>query len=907
MRSRLTQAAIVLLVILVITGCSGTNGVDPVMGGLNSISAGVTSTKNGSNSHYSWGYYGIAIDTSTLGVNVLPLRTAEFNANVTRFMQPPTSPTNRISVAIDSADSDFPNGIFAVDVTLHHPFPGFDKFSGFDVRGIFMSNESYVSQHYDNLGWSGSDESVLLNADGWTRFWNWPEFTTYNTIFGYTQGMLSTSGFAPTATLNPYKYFADGIEAEDELIIDPSSRGFFSVAQGANTRRYLIQFPTPGPQVVFAYAVDASWSPPDPDGGPIYEPDDWDLDANTQEAFQITVASNDSTVWWQSGTEFGGDLNFTIGIHDWQATQNSAGILGEISAIWIESPTLFDTPVDIFPSLDIGSIGATFIIGTHQIPAVTPTGLSGQQLMIAVESASPTDYAPQIDGISGFIYPEEPLAAYYIWDVPIHDSPPDTVPAPENLVACVAGGVVELYWDEVIWVTLDGYNLYRKLSTEPSYDFGSPLNSALLTDPEYIDLDVLDDGTAYDYVAKAVDISSAESEPSNEVSVTPQYVTPSGYTDLESPDDGEMGSSDVLNGTNVIIDPDGNIYLVWDYNFEWPEFQVKFVMGDLNDGTFGTEITVGDGDKPDVAFDSQENAHVAWGFGSGDGANPKSYYYAMVAPDGTVSDETLLHTYTYGNWWSVEPTIAVTPDDEIHVVFIGFLSSTGYGLLYTHGTPGNFTEPAEISENYTSFLASVDPDLICDSEGNLHMTWVGSGLERIMYMMMDTDGIWSSEEEIVNADDTYVFRNYRPGIAVDRLGVVHVSWSQESNSNTNTPWYANNRTGSFDTIFALETEPITNGPVQVACDGDGNAYVIWYRDLDPDPSLHDWKTYISMVDRSDTVVQVTQVNEDPTHEGVIPSITGLVDPCWDGEADVIGFWTARGNLPPQFARLRPDY
>lgn len=904
MKIRLIWIPVILLILHILPGCSDSN---PVSGNLDAGPAITDSGQNlpAGNNRYLLGYYNITINPQTLDAEVIPLRSTEFNLNLIPFLGPPIMPQNLIEVLIDPFDSAPQDGIFAIDLTINHPFPGLTQYPAFDLRCILMSDGTMVGQHDDSLIYADENETTILNADGWTRWWNPTDFTNYNMIFGYCEGVLSIPGFYASATLNPYKYFAKGLDAEDELYIDPETRGCFHPLPGAYTRRMLIQFEMNGdfPVINFNTAVDCSWDEPDGEPPEFDIPGDFSLDANCQEAYQLSLANAGSTIYYKSPGDNGGDLAVDLAVYDWQSTENPDGVAGEVGAIWVESPTLFNDALNVLPACTISPDGPTSSVFHFEIHNMQPTGLFDQMLLVTVESESPDTYAPNLPGDwSGIAIPDSNLAAYFMWEVPILDEAPVVIPSPSGLDNCSRAGIVELYWYEPTWPTMIGYNLYRKESTEPSYDFGSPLNPAPLTEPEYIDTDVLDDGTIYNYVATTVDSDMSESEPSNETTANPQYVAPSGFTDLEYPDDGTMGTSNVLNGTNAAIDPEGNIYLVWDYNLSWPDFEVKFVKGSLIDGTFGTEVTVGAGDKPDVAFDSEGNAHIAWGSGSGDGSNPKNYHYASVDPDGNVENLTDVHTFTYGNWWCVEPTIAVTPDDEIHIVFTGY--DAGYGLLYVHGSPGDFSAPEKLTSNITSFLAMADPDLVCDSDGNLHMIWVGSGLISIWYMKRDTAGVWSAQVEVYGNIGGSV---YRPGLAVDRFGIAHVSVSREIDPQVNYPIYINNRTGIFENPVQCETEIITNGPVQVAADQDGNGYVIWYRDLDPDPSLHDWRTFVGIIDRNNNLVETGIVCDDPMYEGVIPTMAGVTDTCYSGEAAVIGLWTARSNLPPQYARIRADY
>src|SRR3972149_9332421 len=129
---------------------------------------------------------------------------------------------------------------------------------------------------------TSADESRLINADGYTRWWNYYEFAPRESVFGYTHGALASSGF-PSATVNPYKYFADDLSALDGVEgLNISMRGSFSASKVENTRNYIFQFPMSGgqPQIEFYYAIDASWSEPDPSYAPEYPLDAFGDDAN---------------------------------------------------------------------------------------------------------------------------------------------------------------------------------------------------------------------------------------------------------------------------------------------------------------------------------------------------------------------------------------------------------------------------------------------------------------------------------------------------------------------------------------------------------------------------------------------------------------------------------------------------
>ena len=94
------------------------------------------------------------------------------------------------------------------------------------------------------------------------------------------------------------------------------------------------------------------------------------------------------------------------------------------------------------------------------------------------------------------------------------DPPPA---APTGLVATPDNNMVSLDWDDNNEVDLDGYNVYRSIT---SGVYTIPLNGSLLSNSDYTDNSAVN-GTTYYYVVTAVDAALHESGYSNEASTTP--------------------------------------------------------------------------------------------------------------------------------------------------------------------------------------------------------------------------------------------------------------------------------------------------------------------------------------------------------------------------------------------------
>ncbi len=363
-------------------------------------------------SHQCLGYSLLTIDTEKVEASIQALRGGNSHFNITGIM----NGTMGVSIAMVPAASDPQNGLFAIDITLAHPFGSKPLLTGFDVKGILMTPGTL------NIGAlvfadPSKGEARLLNADNYSRWWNPVEFTTPG-LFGYTQGTLTpTPDGLLTASVNPYKYYADILSAESNLSLvqdapvpDPLGRGVF-LAGSENTRRYEIQFPmNPGPKIVFGYAIDASWSAPGVNP-PVDIPNDFPIDANQPEAFNIVVVPTANNLYYDSESGVGGGvLRVKINVHDWQGLE-SGNIADETLAVTLFSPDLFD--------------GAAYASFLTEMPNkaqytidLTGTALPTQSGKVALTVRATSAGGPSYD--QGFApAPDSPVAAWEVIDLDI--------------------------------------------------------------------------------------------------------------------------------------------------------------------------------------------------------------------------------------------------------------------------------------------------------------------------------------------------------------------------------------------------------------------------------------------------------------------------------------------------------
>ncbi len=400
----------ILLIEVFLLGCSG-NPVSPNETPEVTDSPGNTAQVN----THLWGYFDVYIDIENQTAEAVLNRSAMFAANVVDFVNNPVT-----NLGFDIYGTPTGSGYVDVDidVSITHPFPGMNMYNGYDVRGIFMG-EGSGTMTYESLNFPeyGSDQvmydydetdsdpydGLVGMPDGYTRWFNADEFTEPG-LFGYTQGALATPGYIDNldSNLNPYKYFADGLGADDNLwtfLDGTSDDGVFS-AGSTNTRNYYLRFPTPTPDVQYGYAIVANWEAED------VHP------SNAVEAVALNVDDN-STVYYVDNTTKGGNLILDVELFGWNY---------QPSTVKIESTVL--SAVEEITAVP-GSVPSTYEI---DILADTVSGTEGNEYWVIAEYDG-HDYTCYLTPPNGA--PTDTLAAFFRCDLDVSNEAP---PPPQEII-----------------------------------------------------------------------------------------------------------------------------------------------------------------------------------------------------------------------------------------------------------------------------------------------------------------------------------------------------------------------------------------------------------------------------------------------------------------------------------------
>ena len=357
-----------------------------------------------------WGYYDVYVDIPSQTATAILNRQAMFTANVVNFLNGKAAGLsfhiNGTPVTSTYIDID-------IDISITHPFPGMSQYNGYDVRGVFMGDGSKSLSYNPKLKYAvlGTDQYMLPDPtdsfggpDGYTRWFNLPEFSGGGMpLFQYTQGKMALPGFAGTATLNPYKYFADNLLTTQDLWsflnANSAQHGVFS-AGATNTRNYYLRFPN-GKGIKYGYAVIASWKGVTPADHP----------ANAPEAMALSVTDS-SDVYYIDPTTKGGNIKLDVGVWDWDS-QLSAGKMEDYKLI-VES-TVLNSPATFSSMTPTG--GGSFYSTYHvEIPADNVQSSGGNEYWVILEHKG-FDYTNPY-GIPNSAN-TDPLAAFFRYDLKV--------------------------------------------------------------------------------------------------------------------------------------------------------------------------------------------------------------------------------------------------------------------------------------------------------------------------------------------------------------------------------------------------------------------------------------------------------------------------------------------------------
>ncbi|MBD3229213.1 MAG: hypothetical protein GF329_13605, partial [Candidatus Lokiarchaeota archaeon] len=298
----------------------------------------------------------------------------------------------------------------------------------------------------------------------------------------------------------------------------------------------------------------------------------------------------------------------------------------------------------------------------------------------------------------------------------------------------------------------------------------------------------------------------------------------------------------------ITTDNNGNVHVVWrdytNYNGSGYDYDIFYRMWNKStetwQGHYGTYdvVSIGQsssGSYPDIAADMNGNIHVVWQY------NYDIYYNYWNSTTGLWGSSTLISNESTGN--SYYPHIATDYLNNLHVVWQDDTYSTYDDVFYKtkNATTGLWSVNEIISIDCSSY--TYYPSIAVDGLGNVHIVWYdqtnvnGAGTDYdILYRMFNiTSGIWSGHMNSTDviSDRGGSYSSTHPDIGADNLGNVYVVWSEydyySSSSDYDMLYRMYNITAnSWEPMELIYGNSYDNSErASITVDLDGNSHVVW--------------------------------------------------------------------------------
>jgi uncharacterized delta-60 repeat protein len=206
------------------------------------------------------------------------------------------------------------------DFQLRHPYPGNLKLTGFDVRGVLVTDGDTLFPVSNRLVSLDGSNPTLIDPDGYTALFNPTEFPSGSApwpMLGYIDGKFS-NGDNFTATLNPFMAYCT----------DNPRRMF----EAGATETVTVNLKYPSVPFEFGYVVDASWVLVDEVVDPLA---DFPPEATCLEPYRLDLQMIGTLT-----NEPGDSTGITVEVFDHQGIET-------VSYVTVECPDLFDGEVEL--------------------------------------------------------------------------------------------------------------------------------------------------------------------------------------------------------------------------------------------------------------------------------------------------------------------------------------------------------------------------------------------------------------------------------------------------------------------------------------------------------------------------------------------------------------------------------
>jgi hypothetical protein len=275
--------------------------------------------------------------------------------------------------------------------------------------------------------------------------------------------------------------------------------------------------------------------------------------------------------------------------------------------------------------------------------------------------------------------------------------------------------------------------------------------------------------------------------------------------------------------------------------------------------------------EPSIAVDSNDYIHITWyGYHSG------STGYTQIRYRKYTTSWQTIENLTSGNYDQFSPFIAIDSNNYIHISWYGVYSGS---TSYTQIRYRKYTTSWQTIENLTSGNYNQDyPSIAIDSNDYIHITWEGyhSGSAtyyQIRYIKYTTS--WQTIENLTSGN----YYQFSPSIAIDSNDYIHISWyGKHSGSATYYQLRYVKYTTSWQTIENLTSENYRQYSPSIAIDGNNYVHISWYGRHSGSTGYEQIR-YIKYTTSWQTIENLTSGSVDQYYPSLIwslyPTISGL--------------------------------
>ncbi len=261
-------------------------------------------------------------------------------------------------------------------------------------------------------------------------------------------------------------------------------------------------------------------------------------------------------------------------------------------------------------------------------------------------------------------------------------------------------------------------------------------------------------------------------------------------------------------GPSIATDKNGDIHVVWrDCTFgEWGTdneiMYANYSAGVWSNATVISDDSTGwnDGNSfsPSITTDENGNIHVVWRDDTnGEWGTDEEIMYTNCTTAGWSNATVISDVFGWNDGDSLNPCIATDLNGYVHVAWqdytVGEWTNSIYDteIMYANYTATGWSNATVISDDYTGWNKNYSwrPSIAVDNNGIVHVIWedwqygIGSPEfpdSEIMYTNYTAAG-WSNATII---SDDYTGWNdgasWNPSIAMDNNSVLHVIWQDET-------------------------------------------------------------------------------------------------------------------------------